>query len=628
MNGDEEVRVMRNAETVLTIIHERGKQGLPLEDIYRQLYNPHLYMRAYEHLRPNKGALTPGVTGETVDGMSFEKVQKIIEVVRHERYRWTPTKRVYIPKRNGKLRPLGLPTWTDKLLQEVMRQILEAYYEPQFSRNSHGFRPYRGCHTALDTVKHAWIGTRWFIEGDISQCFDRLDHDVLMTTMREKLHDNRFLRLVENMLKAGYMEEWRWNATYSGSPQGGVISPILSNIYLDRLDQYAERELLPQYNRGKGRAKNPEYYRVQNALYRARDRGDHQTMQELTLRRRTIPEGDPDDPDFRRLKYIRYADDFLLGFIGPKVEAEEIKGKLRAFLRDTLKVELTDDKTLITHAKTEAARFLGYEIKNLQSNDHIDRQNRRNVNGKIGLFVPGDVVERKCAERMSGDKPGHRTELINDSDYSIVMQYQAEYRGLAQYYQLAQNVSTLHRYCYVMRVSLLKTLALKHKTSAIAIVRKYHATTETEHGPMKCLQVVVNRGEEKPPLVARFGGIPLRRRKKAILQDVHWRVHPTSTDLLDRMLADKCEVCGAEGDCEVHHIRKLANIRKEGKQEKPEWMRHMIAMRRKTLVVCKACHHAIHAGKPYETQNGKIAGEPGTRKRVRPVRGRGSGKGR
>src|SRR5438876_359724 len=201
---------MRNAATTLAIIHERGKQGLPLEDIYCRLYNPDLYLRAYENLRTNKGAMTPGVTGETVDGMLLGKIERIIEELRYERYRWSPARRVYIPKKNGKQRPLGMPTWRDKLLQEVMRSMLEAYYEPQFNDHSHGFRPNRGCHTALWTIHHGWVGTGWFIEGDIKGCFDNIDHEVLLAILAEKLHDNRFLRLITTMLKAGYLEDWAY----------------------------------------------------------------------------------------------------------------------------------------------------------------------------------------------------------------------------------------------------------------------------------------------------------------------------------------------------------------------------------------------------------------------------------
>jgi len=191
---------MRDADTVLGIIRERGKQGLPLEDIYRQLYNPNLYLRAYARLYSNEGAMTKGTTSETVDDMSMKKIEALIDDLRQERYRWTPVRRTYIPKKNGKLRPLGIPSWTDKMLQEGMRLILEAYYEPQMSLHSHGFRPERGCHTALSEIRHTWTGTKWFVEGDISKCFDTLDHTVMMSILSEKLHDNRFLRLFQKLL--------------------------------------------------------------------------------------------------------------------------------------------------------------------------------------------------------------------------------------------------------------------------------------------------------------------------------------------------------------------------------------------------------------------------------------------
>jgi hypothetical protein len=250
-NPNHKVCKMQKAEVILGIIHERGKRGLPLENVYRLLFNPELYLLAYGKIYRNQGAMTPGTTDETVDGMSLERIQTIIETLRYERYVWSPARRVYIEKKNStKKRPLGLPTWSDKLVQEVIRLILEAYYEPQFSDHSHGFRPNRGCHTALSEIRHGWRGTAWFIEGDIKGCFDNIDHTVLLSILRENIHDNRFLRLIENLLKAGYLEEWKYNATYSGTPQGGVISPLLSNIYLDRLDRFAEQNLLPAYNQG------------------------------------------------------------------------------------------------------------------------------------------------------------------------------------------------------------------------------------------------------------------------------------------------------------------------------------------------------------------------------------------
>ena len=242
---------MQSAETVLSVLRERGRRGLPLEELYRQLFNPQLYLLAYGRIYANKGAMTPGASGETADGMSLGKIGRIIDALRHERYRFSPVKRVYIPKKNGQLRPLGLPPWSDKLVGEVVRLLLEAYYEPQFSDRSHGFRPRRGCHTALREVANTWTGTTWFIEGDVSDCFGSFDHEIMVQILSEKIHDNRFLRLMRNMLKAGYLEDWRWNATLSGVPQGGVVSPVMSNIYLHKLDNFVETVLIPEYTRGR-----------------------------------------------------------------------------------------------------------------------------------------------------------------------------------------------------------------------------------------------------------------------------------------------------------------------------------------------------------------------------------------
>ena len=300
---------MQNAETVLSVLRERGRRGLPLGELYRRLFNPQLYLLAYGRIYSNKGAMTPGPDAETADGMTLGKIERIIDALRHERFRFKPVRRLYIPKKNGKQRPLGLPSWSDKLVGEVVRLLLEAYYEPQFSDHSHGYRPGRGCHTALRDVAVAWTGTTWFIEGDISQCFDRLDHSVTLRTLGEKIHDNRFLRLIGQMLRAGYLEDWVWNATLSGAPQGGVLSPCLSNIYLDQLDKFVETVLMPGYTRGVLRSPNPEYIRVKNALQRARKRGDHATLRTLRKQQRSLPTADPCDPGYRRLRYVRYADD-------------------------------------------------------------------------------------------------------------------------------------------------------------------------------------------------------------------------------------------------------------------------------------------------------------------------------
>ena len=585
---------MQNAETVLSVLRERGRRGLPLDELYRQLFNPQLYLLAYGRIYSNKGAMTPGPDAETADGMSMGKIERIIDALRHERYRFKPVKRLYIPKKDGKQRPLGLPSWSDKLVGEVVRLLLEAYYEPQFSDHSHGYRPGRGCHTALRDVAVAWTGTTWFIEGDISQCFDRLDHQVMLAALGEKIHDNRLLRLVGQMLRAGYLEDWVWNATLSGAPQGGVLSPCLSNIYLDRLDKFVETVLLPGYTRGVLRSPNPEYNRVRSALRRARKRGDQSTVRALRKQQRSLPTGDPCDPGYRRLRYVRYADDILFGFAGPKAEAEEIKGRLAQFLQEDLKLELSETKTLITHARTSAARFLGYEITTQHANQIIT-DGRRVANGSIRLRVPGDVIKAKCTRYTSRGKPERRPELLNHEDYSIISRYGAEYRGIVQYYLLAGDVYRLDRLHWVMVTSLLKTLAGKYDSSVSKMARKYGATIQTPHGPRKCLQVSVDRGGDRKALVATFGGIPLRRQQNAVLRDRE-PVQATSRrkELIHRLLAGRCELCGQADKVRVHQIRKLTDLEKPGQPDQPEWVQIMTRRRRKTLVVCEACHDSIH----------------------------------
>ena len=323
---------MQSTETYLGLLQERGKQGLPLKRVYRQLFNQNLYLSAYGKVYRNAGALTPGITDETADAMSLDKIAAIIEALRSERYQWQPARRTYIPKKNGKKRPLGMPVWSDKLLAEVIRMILDAYFDIQFSNHSHGFRTGRGCHTALQDIYHTWGGTTWLIEGDIADCFGTLSHELLIATLSEKIHDGRFLHLMKKLLDAGYLEDWKFNQTLSGVPQGSVVSPILSNILLDKLDQFVENVLIPHYTRGVKRKLNKEYIQLMSRAQRRFKKGQTEAAQRLRKQAQQLPAYDTYDPDYRRLKYCRYADDFCLGFTGPKEEAEEIKQQRRRVL--------------------------------------------------------------------------------------------------------------------------------------------------------------------------------------------------------------------------------------------------------------------------------------------------------
>ncbi len=587
---------MQDATTVLAIIHERGKRGLPLERVYRNLFNRDLYLMAYGKIYHNAGAMTRGATAETVDGMSLAKIEAIIEALRFERYCWTPTRRVYIEKKHStKKRPVSVPSWSDKLLQEVIRLLLEAYYEPQFSDCSHGFRPTRACHSALQEIDRCWLGTTWFIEGDIAACFDSLDHDLLLSTLAEHIHDGRFLRLIGGLLKAGYLEDWKYKATYSGAPQGGIVSPILSNIYLNQLDKYIETTLIPAYTKGNRRKAHPGYNELNWRAWQMRKEGKAQEARTLRKAAQQLPTQDPTDPNFRRLKYVRYADDWLIGFIGTKEEALEIKERIKAYLHEELKLDLSEEKTLVTHARTQAARFLGYDISTMQADSYRPKKGRY-ANGKVRLNIPLDVLKSKCQGYMQGGKAIHRKELTNESVYTIIAQYQAQYRGLVQYYQMANNLYRFSSLKWIMQQSLTKTLAAKLKLSVKQVYERYRTTLTVDGQSYKALQVTVER-EGKKPLVATWGGIPLKRRSKAMLSDQLVPRWAGRSELEKKLLAQRCELCGSRERITVHHIRALKDLDQPGRREKPGWMKMMAARRRKTLVVCWPCHMNIHHGR-------------------------------
>ena len=604
---------MQKAEQILQAVQKMGEKRIPLTRVYRSLFSEDLFLAAYDKIARNRGALTVGTENDTADGMSRERIQRIIEKLRNERFNFRPARRIQIPKKSGGTRPLGIPNFTDKLVQEVLRMVLEAYYEPRFRDSSHGFRPGRGCHTALANLQYKFKGAAWFIEGDIRGCFDNIDHEVLMTILARDIQDGRMLNLLRMGLEAGYLENWQYNRTYSGTPQGGILSPLLANIYLHELDAYIEEVLIPQYTRGKKRADNREYGNLAYAIKCARNTGDQKRVQELELQRRKLPSQDVYDPNFRRLQYIRYADDFILSFIGTKSEAEEIKAAISAFLKEKLHLEMSASKTLITHSRTEHARFLGYDISVYHADDKISPRsgtltNTRSVNGCIRLGIPYGKVDELARRYMRGEKPIHEAGLLAFSDAQIIDVYQQRFRGVAEYYKFATDRNALRKLKYVMEVSLTKTLANKFKSTVARMYQKYGGKRTVQEYTYKVL--VVEVPTKNGTRYIYWGGIPLKVIKTGteVLDDNNGRRNVTfssRTDLVQRLQANECEICGSQENCEVHHVRKLADLkdRWRGRKEKPAWVTTMIAMQRKTLVVCAKCHVAIHTGKPLPTRN-------------------------
>lgn len=600
---------MRNSERVLNSLAKHSREpDYKFERLYRLLFNEQMYFVAYQRIYAKEGNMTKGADNCNIDNMSISRIERLIESLKDESYQPTPSKRVYIPKKNGKMRPLGIPTFNDKLLQEVVRMILEAIYEGCFDSNSHGFRPKRSCHTALRQIQKTFNGARWFIEGDIKGFFDNIDHEIMIAILRKRISDERFLRLIRKFLNAGYVENWVFNKTYSGTPQGGIISPIMANIYLDQLDRYM-REYIERFDKGKERKDNPERikfeYGKRLAVLKLKKVTDAEERKRIVKeiknfdrQRVQIPCGVEMDEDFRRLKYVRYADDFLCAVIGTKAEAEAIKRDIKVFLSEKLKLELSDEKTLITHG-TEPAKFLGYEIyvrKSTQTKRNKAGKLTRPYNNKVYLRMPTEVIRKKLLDYDALEikvhngkefyKPKHRSYLISNDDLEILERYNAEIRGLYNFYALANNCHTLHTFKYIMEYSMYKTFAGKYRSTVVRICKKYKKDK---------VFTVIHKDKKGKIHERKFYHDGFKRRKSEDVQ-CHDRLpaayYYTPTSLIDRLKANRCELCGCENVMlEMHHIRKLKNLK--GKED---WERIMIARRRKTIALCQSCHRKIHNG--------------------------------
>jgi group II intron reverse transcriptase/maturase len=604
---------MQKAKNVIEAINKLGRLNVPLTRVYRQLFNEDMYLCAYSNLYTNKGALTPGIDGVSIQGMSRKRIERIIEQMRKEKFRFKPSKRQWIPKKKGGKRPLGITSGNDKLVQEVLRLILNAYYDPQFSDNSHGFRPGLGCHTALKQIVKTFRGAIWFIEGDIKGCFDNIDHDVLMEILRRKIHDNRLLRLIRQGLKAGIIDDWKYEQTYSGTTQGSVLSPLLANIYMNELDCFVENELIPKWNKGKYRKRSEEYSKARNQYYKAKRSGNQEDIKRTRKQMQSIPYGEPESPNFKRLKYVRYADDFLLAFVGSKAEAKEIKAEIGQFLNRELKLIMSDSKTKITHASTDQAVFLGYALSKMNADNKMAKVGgikQRSTNGEMALRIPKGLIRRRIKDYMENGRARTLSFWLDLSDFEMITQAQNVYRGLAEYYKFALDRRRLGGFKYVLEQCLVFTLARKYKSSQKKIYRKYADKRKTDGKVYKTLAVTykTKTGERK----AHFGGIPLTYShdwKKPLSDKIVKPLIKPQKDIIRRLLVEKCEVCGYKANnLQVHHVRKLSNLQKKWRNRKkqpPKWVSSMIALRRKTLVVCIKCHREIDCGK-YNGQHKKL----------------------
>lgn len=594
---------MRNPINVLKSLEEKAKQkGYVFERLYRNLYNPEFYLLAYQNIAKSQGSMTAGTDGMTLDDMTMGRIMRIIASLKDHSYQPHPARREYIPKKNNphKTRPLGIPSTDDKLVQEVVHMLLEAIYEPTFSRYSHGFRPKRSCHTALSEIKRVFNGVQWVIEGDIKACFDSFDHHVLIDILRRRIKDEHFIALMWKMLKAGYMEQWTYHHTYSGTPQGSGVSPILANIYLSELDRYLEK-YQEQFKAGTQKQKmNKEYerawrqYLAQKALLgRLHTKETVQAFKRAQQKMLSLPYYPPTDKTYKNLQFNRYADDFVVGVIGSRKDAERIKADIRDFLANSLKLTLSEEKTKITHS-SELIDYLGYQFTVRRSRDAKRDKNgvlRRMWYGKVALYVPHDKWVQKLKEYQAFKivtdndgkerwKPLHRGKLMHKDTITIISQFNAEIRGLYNYYSMAENVSVLNNFAFIMEGSFLKTLAAKGNTTCNKVRKKY------EQDGVISIPYVTKNGLKRCEFY--HDGFT----KKSSLPSPNADIFPQyvkydkPNSLARRLKAGICELCGAETkEIHMHHVRRLKDLKGNDDLELK-----MIQMRRKSIALCPECY--------------------------------------
>jgi len=569
------------------------------------MYKEDLYIVAYERIKSAPGNLTPGSDRQTIDGFSLEMIHQIIQEMRSEQFQFKPARTVYIPKANGKKRKLGIPSIRDKIVQEVIRMILECIYDsphgPYFREESHGFRPTRSCHTALREIRGKWPATNWFLEGDIQACFDAIDHGVLVRLLRKKIQDERFLNLIWKLLRAGYLDlQEARQESLAGTPQGGLASPILANIYLHELDEKVE-EVRLRLERGKKKRPNPLWRKLSEQKKRLAKKGEAKTkaFRELVRQIRSIPSVEVNDPHFIRIKYARYADDWLVGICGPRTLAEQIKEELKTFLKESLKLTLSEEKTHITHARKEQAQFLGTQIgigrEGVQKIAVIHKgtgkpQKRRSTGSETVMFAPMDKLIRKLHTKSFCTTKGTPTTkagwIYLDAE-QIISLYSGINRGIQNYYRFADNFSEVAKIQYILKSSLSRTLAAKYHCSVRQVFKKFG----------KIPQTIIKAHDGK------------RDRQVAFYYNTDWtkqrngfQIGNSTIDLLEwshkmrtrSKLGKPCCICNSLTHIEMHHVR---HIRKTGGKKPVGFNTILQALNRKQIPVCRECHLKIHQGK-------------------------------
>lgn len=548
---------------------EKYQDEFIVDDIYKKfMLDKTLYQVAYDKLKSKPGNMTPAISPETLDGMSDEELDKIIKLLRTEKFQFSTSRRLYIPKKDGSKRPLSIGSPRDKIVQEVMRMTLEAIFEPMFKEVSHGFRPNRGCHTALSSIFSKFHGV-WAIEGDFSKCFDTIDHHKLMDLISQKVKDARFMALLWKALRAGFFDFKTTTTNIVGTPQGSVISPLLANIFLHQLDVFVEK-LKAEFDKGKQQKVRKEWRSLNYQIEKARKRGDLEAIKRLTIERRSIPSIVFDDPNYKRIYYIRYADDWLLGVTGSYEETQEILNRIVTYC-ESLNLKINMVKTKITNLHTDHALFLGTQVKFTRHTGFSHTQNsslnQRKIGPRIMLTAPIQRIRQKltAAGFLKGNAASPKWMWLPFEPAQIIHQYNAVYRGYINYYSFVQNKGKLAGLLYFyLKSSCLKLLAAKLRLKTQAqVYKKYGKNLKVFHKhkdsdgkvTMKMTQFVTPHYSNT---VWDFKTNP-----SPILEALY--ANPKS---IATLMGLECALCRSKTKVEMHHIRKMSDLK-----EKKQWIR-------------------------------------------------------
>lgn len=564
--------------------------------IFKRLYNlillEDLYLIAYQRLKAKKRIIASRPEGESPDDLASNSIGGIIEEIQYQTFEFTPARRITIPKRDRNSRLLSVPSFKDKIVQEVIRIILEAVFEPTFSPHSHGFRKGKNCHTALKDVRVIFAGSKWLMTRDIEKCFDSLNHRKLISILQERISDRRFTNLVWKLLRAGYANDFKIITTsLRGAPQGGAVSPILSNIYIHKLDIFII-ELAKEFNKGKHRATNLKYSNSRAAYNYWKNKDTKLSNKYLFLNNSLSPK-DPLDKNYRRLNYVRYADDFIIGVTGSVKEAQKIKEEVNNFLVSSLSLSVSSKKSKLVRASKEKAKFLGVLVRIPVYKEPSFSTYKRTCKGKtqfVKAKSPQSIVKLKANIKVIVYKlntvgfcdklgePTPRFKLYAMSHNEIILIYNRVLRGLKNYFKFTDNFSTLASQIQRILIgSCAKLLAAKLKLKTTRAVYKKFGKDLNKEGPKFAWSKSYSKNR-------------IRFRTSNIASDCIYTLYIKKYISSD--LYAPCIICGSCNDIEIHHIKHIKNIDKRLKALVDDY----VTVNRKQVPLCKRCHRKAHKG--------------------------------